>query len=106
MTNMWICNKCGAKPDDSLKVCDVCRSPRPKPKRIRFKELEEVWTAEQQLEWERIIKRRKRIALALLIVFVLIAVFLYLFIFSASMGWPRPQGFYNWGPSVKQLNSP
>jgi len=103
---MWICNKCGAKPEDSAKQCDACGATRPKPRRIRLKELEEVWTIEQQLEWERTLKHRKRVALILLVTFTLIAVFLYLFIFSVSMGWPRPHYFYNWGPSAKQLNSP
>jgi uncharacterized membrane protein YvbJ len=101
---MWICTKCGTRTEDSLVRCFACNAPRRKPQRIKSRELEEVWTPEQIAEWERTVRRRKKIAWILLAVFVTVAVLLYLFVFSVSMGWPRPDGLLNIGPGAKDAS--
>lgn len=99
---MWICKKCGARSEDSSARCTSCRASRTKPEHIKNKSLEEVWTAEQQAEWERIIKRRKKIAWVTLGVFLIVAVLLYFLVFSTFMEWPRPGWMPNIGPNLKE----
>jgi uncharacterized membrane protein YvbJ len=98
---MWICNKCGSRTEQSLVRCFACNAPRRKPQRIKSKDLEEALTLEQIAEWERVVRRRKRIAWLTLAFFAILAILLYLFVFSEYMGWPRPDGLINIGPSAK-----
>lgn len=102
---MWICRKCGARAEDSASRCLACSEPKSKPQRIKNRDLEEVWTAEQQAEWERIVRRRKKIAWVVLSLFIVVAILLYLFVFSESMGWPRPDGLINIGPAAEKTIS-
>ena len=102
---MWICRKCGVRAEDTATRCLACSAPKAKPQRIKNRDLEEVWTVEQQAEWERILRRRKKIARIALVLFVVIGILLYLFVFSESMGWPRPDGLINFGPAAKKSMS-
>jgi uncharacterized membrane protein YvbJ len=102
---MWICHACGRRTEDSQPRCVECRAPRRKAQRIKSRDLEEVWTPEQIAEWERIIKRRKVLGLIVLALFVVLAILLYLFVFSYSMGWPRPDGLFNLGPTRSDVGS-
>lgn len=98
---MWICNKCGARSEESLVRCQTCNATKSKPRWIRIRDFEEVLTTEQILERERLARKRKRIVLAVVFTLVAIGAFLYLLILSSYLDWPRPGRLINWGPSPK-----
>ena len=98
---MWICNKCGARSEESVVRCQTCNATKSKPKRIRIRDFEEALTMKQILERERLARKRKRIVLAVIFAFAAIGSFLYLLILSSYLDWPRPGRLINWGPSPK-----